>query len=113
MADVTVRRAGSGRAIDPPLHFDVSPVQVLGLDDDACPWAVVRSTYHVGGTAAWAKVAVDTVYVVLSGDLNLTLQNAEHHLSAGDTVHVAAGTFRSLTNTGQEAAQVLVIRPRQ
>jgi quercetin dioxygenase-like cupin family protein len=69
------------------------------------------SLYHPGGAAKTSPTAAETVYVVLEGELTLTVRDevTEEKLRPGDSVHLPQGTVRSVRNDGDAPARLLVV----
>lgn len=67
------------------------------------------SIYPPGSSADQSPAAQETVYVVTSGSLVLSVEDGDHELHAGDSVHLPRGTVRSVTNTSDDDAQLLVV----
>lgn len=107
---VTITRAGHAPSYSPPLHDGVDAVRLQGLEAGATErfW-VGMSVYRPGGTAGPAPTAEETVYVVLDGELTLTVDGTETTLGAEDSVHLPKGTGRLLENRTGTPAKLLVI----
>ncbi len=100
----------------PPLHHGVVARRLQGMEAGSTERFVVgHSAIAPGGGVDAAPTAFETVYVVLHGELRLTTYagdgSADQQLvvCAGDSVHMPAGTQRSLHNAGNEAATMLVV----
>lgn len=103
-------RAAEAPEYHPPLHTGVNARRLQGLEAGPTErfW-VGLSTYPPGSSANTSPTAQETVYLVTEGSLVLTVEDAEHQLRAGDSVHMPRGTVRSVTNTSGADAQLLVI----
>lgn len=66
------------------------------------------SVYRPGGTAEPAPTREETVYVVLDGELVVTVDGAETVLGWLDSVHLAKGELRSIHNRTDRQALLLV-----
>ena len=73
-----LHRAGDARAFQPEGHTGVSPVRLTGTAPEETI-SVVLSNYEPGAHAERSPVPVDTVYVVLTGRLTVSLEN-DHRL---------------------------------
>jgi quercetin dioxygenase-like cupin family protein len=111
---VTARlhRIGDARAFQPEGHTGVAPVQLTGTAPDE-PISVVLSSYEPGAQAERSPVALDTVYVVLTGCLTVSLDDREIELTHLDSLFLPAGCVRAVDNRTAEPASMFVIRPNQ
>ena len=107
-----INRLADAERFDPPGHTGVGPVRLQG--GDASPTkdvTVVLSHYLPGGQAAMAEQPVETVYVLVSGELVMVSEDQEATLHPYDSVHFTPGTRRQVVNRSQLPASMLVIRP--
>jgi mannose-6-phosphate isomerase-like protein (cupin superfamily) len=58
-------------------------------------------------------VALDTVYLILTGRLTVTLDDEQFELGHLDSLFLPAGCVRAVDNGTAEPASMLVIRPSQ
>jgi quercetin dioxygenase-like cupin family protein len=107
-----LHRIGDATAFQPEGHTGVSPVRLTGTAPDE-PVSVVLSTYEPGAQAERSPVALDTVYLVLTGRLTVGLDDEQIELTRLDSLFLPAGCVRSVDNLTNEAASMLVIRPNQ
>ena len=103
-------RIGDATAFQPEGHTGVSPVRLTGTAPDE-PIGVVLSSYEPGAQAERSPVALDTIYVVLTGCLTVTLDDREIELTHLDSLFLPAGCVRAVDNRTAEPASMLVIRP--
>ncbi|MCK2220466.1 cupin domain-containing protein [Actinomadura sp. ATCC 31491] len=98
---------------DPPGHHDVAARRLQGLDAGGPGgFSVGLSHYPPGSTVDSAPTAAETVYVVLSGELELTCDDRVVTLGRHDSVHLTKGEVRSLRNaSGADATLLVVLRP--
>jgi quercetin dioxygenase-like cupin family protein len=111
---VTARlhRFGDATAFQPEGHTGVSPVRLTGTAPDE-PIGVVLSSYKPGAQAERSPVALDTIYVVLTGCLTVSLDDREIELTHLDSLFLPAGCARAVENRTAEPASMFVIRPNQ
>jgi quercetin dioxygenase-like cupin family protein len=111
---VTARlhRFGDAAAFQPEGHTGVSPVRLTGTAADE-PISVVLSSYEPGAHAERSPVALDTVYLIRTGHLTVTLDDEQIELSPLDSLFLPAGCVRAVDNRTAEAASMFVIRPNQ
>jgi len=64
-----------------------------------------------GGQADMSPQPVETVYVLLSGELAMISDGQEATLHPYDSVHFTASTVHQVTNRSPLPASMLVIRP--
>jgi mannose-6-phosphate isomerase-like protein (cupin superfamily) len=105
-----ITRAVSAPSYAAPNHTDVDAVRLQGREagpTDAF-W-VGESTYRPGGIANRAPVRAESVYVVLSGELTLTVDDQLAKLGAGDSVHLPQGVEREVENRSSAPATMLVV----
>jgi quercetin dioxygenase-like cupin family protein len=107
-----LHRIGDAAAFQPEGHTGVSPVRLTGTAPDE-PIGVVLSSYEPGAQAERSPVALDTVYVVLTGCLTVTLDDGEIELTHLDSLFLPAGCVRAVDNRTAEPASMFVIRPNQ
>jgi mannose-6-phosphate isomerase-like protein (cupin superfamily) len=103
-----------------------SPAEVYGVHgtEGLTQWACLarRAGLHGGWEAVeWARIPVggvsgehlhtrtEEVYVLLSGQGEITLDGHPHPVRAGDAILTGLGTTHGLRNTGPEALEWLVI----
>lgn len=111
MTAIHLVRADQAPTYAPPGHDGVSAARCQGLEaGGASPALVARSWYEAGARATTAATPMDTVYLVVAGELVLSAGEAEvTSLAAGDSVFLPAGTTRSLTNAGDVRAEIVVV----
>ena len=107
-----LHRIGDAAAFQPEGHTGVSPVRLTGTAPDE-PIGVVLSSYEPGAQAERSPVALDTVYVVLTGCLTVSLEDREIELTHLDSLFLPAGCVRAVENRTAEPASMFVIRPNQ
>ena len=107
-----LHRIGDATAFQPEGHTGVAPVRLTGTAPDE-PIGVVLSSYEPGAQAERSPVALDTIYVVLTGCLTVTLDDREIELTHLDSLFLPAGCVRAVDNRTAEPASMFVIRPNQ
>ncbi len=109
-----ITRAADAPTYSPPQHSGVSAKRLQG--HEAGPthafW-VGNSLYQPGGSAGPSSTRQESVYVVLAGEVVLVLEDdgveRSEVLRDGDSVHLPAGTVRTVVNASNRDAEVLVI----
>lgn len=107
-----LHRIGDATAFQPEGHAGVSPVRLTGTAPDE-PISVVLSNYEPGAHAERSPVALDTVYLVLTGRLTVSLDDEQIELGHLDSLFLPAGCVRAVDNRSGQPASMLVIRPGQ
>jgi quercetin dioxygenase-like cupin family protein len=105
-----LHRIGDAPAFQPEGHSGVSPVRLTGTAADESI-GVVLSAYEPGAHAERSPVPVDTVYLVLTGQLTISLDDERIELTRLDSLFLPAGCVRAVDNLTAEPASMLVIRP--
>ncbi len=107
-----LHRIGDATEFNPEGHSGARPVRLVGTAPDESI-NVVLSRYEPGGRAERSAVALDTVYLVLTGRLTITFDDEQIELTHLDSVFLPAGCVRAVENLTAEPASMLVIRPNQ
>ena len=107
-----ITRLADAKPFDPPGHRGVGPFRLVGGEPASTEGiSVVLSHYLPGGQAEMAPQPVETVYVLVAGELVMISEGKEETLRQYDSVHFTAGTIRQVVNRTQLPASMLVIRP--
>lgn len=107
-----ITRLADAEAFSPPGHTGVGPLRLQGGTGTPTEQVtVVLSHYLPGGAAAMGPQPVETVYVLVSGELTMISDGEEAVLRPYDSVHFSPGTQRAVANRTQLPASMLVIRP--
>jgi quercetin dioxygenase-like cupin family protein len=107
-----LHRFGDAAGFQPEGHTGVSPVRLTGATPDES-LSVVLSSYEPGAQAERSPVALDTVYLILTGRLTITLDDEQIELTRLDSLFLPAGCVRAVDNLTAEPASMFVIRPNQ
>jgi quercetin dioxygenase-like cupin family protein len=107
-----LHRVADALAFRPEGHTGVSPVRLTGTAPEETI-SVVLSNYEPGAHAERSPVPVDTVYVVLTGRLTVSLDNEQIELTRLDSLFLPAGCLRAVDNLTTEPARMFVIRPNR
>ena len=109
-----ISRRGHAPAYRAPLHEGVITTRLQGHEAGPTDrfW-VGHSTYPPGSRALTSATVAETVYVCLAGELDLTVEEQgatwTQTLGAGDCAHLTEATVRSVVNTSEQEAELLVI----
>jgi quercetin dioxygenase-like cupin family protein len=106
-------RLADGRPYDAPRHSGVHSWRIQGGDASAASFCSVGvSRYAPGGSAEMDAGPQEKIYVVLSGEISVTLASGEQSaLRAYDSCLIAANEMREVRNTSDADALLLVITP--
>jgi quercetin dioxygenase-like cupin family protein len=107
-----LHRFGDATGFQPEGHAGVSPVRLTGTAPDESI-SVVLSSYEPGAHAERSPVALDTVYLILTGRLTISLDDEQIELNRLDSLFLPAGCVRAVDNLTAEPASMFVIRPNQ
>jgi quercetin dioxygenase-like cupin family protein len=107
-----LHRIADATSFQPEGHTGVSPVRLTGTAPEE-PVGVVLSSYEPGAHAELSPVAQDTVYLVLTGALTVSLDDGQIELTHLDSLFLPAGCVRAVDNLTGGPASMLVIRPSQ
>lgn len=105
-----LHRIGDAAAFQPEGHSGVSPVRLTGNTADES-LSVVLSTYQPGAHAERSPVPVDTVYLIFTGQLTISLDDEQIELTHLDSLFLPAGCVRAVDNLTTDTASMFVIRP--
>ncbi|MDQ2758116.1 MAG: cupin domain-containing protein [Actinomycetota bacterium] len=107
-----ISRLADAEAFSPPGHTGVGPLRLQGgVGTPTAQITVVLSHYLPGGRAEVSPQPVETVYVLVSGELTMVSDGVEAVLRPFDSVHFTPGTIREVVNRSPLPASMLVIRP--
>jgi quercetin dioxygenase-like cupin family protein len=108
-----VTRLADAKAYTAPAHFDVRCLRLQGLEASPSHFASVGLSHFLpGGGAELAAGPTEKIYVVLAGQVTITLADgAVTRLHKLDSCLIEAGESRAIINELNEVATMLVIMP--
>jgi quercetin dioxygenase-like cupin family protein len=107
-----VTRLPDARPYEAPKHFDMRGLRLQGFDaSPAENFWVGLSCFLPGGGAESDATPIEKVYVVLEGTVTVTTDEGSVKLHALDSCHLRAGERRSIINTTNLPASMLVVMP--
>jgi quercetin dioxygenase-like cupin family protein len=110
MSNVHVTRWDDAEAYAPPHHSGVTARRHQGRQaGGGSPAFVSTSTFIPAGSAESTPTTYDTIYVILEGALELSVDGGTETLTKGDSVFLPAGTVRGLSNPADTDAQLVVV----
>jgi mannose-6-phosphate isomerase-like protein (cupin superfamily) len=88
-------------------------LRLQGLEASAAQFAWVGLSHFLPqGGAEMDAGALEKIYVVLAGEVTITLgDGTSHTLGALDSCHIPGGEARSIRNEGNAVATMLVVMP--
>ena len=96
-------------------HYECVPTRLHDVDggganDIEGGKIIMGITYFVpGGSTDFAAKPLESIYYILTGEMTLKTEDGETVLHAGDSFHCVGGVAKSVTNTGTEVCQMLVV----
>jgi len=108
-----VTRLAHAKRYDAPKHFDMRSLRLQGLEASGADFAWAGLSYFLpGGGAEMDAGPLGKIYVVLEGEVTITLGDGSTHiLSKLDSCFIPAGEARSVRNDGNVVASMLVVMP--
>jgi glyoxylate utilization-related uncharacterized protein len=108
-----VTRLADARRYDAPKHFDMRSLRLQGFDVSASRFAWVGISHFLPqGGAQMDAGALERIYVVLAGEVTVTLADGTVHvLAALDSCHIPGGEARAISNESNSVATMLVVMP--
>lgn len=107
-----ITRFDDARAYDAPGHFKMTAQRLQGADAtgaESC--SVGFSTFEPGGGCDNSATPFEKIYVVLSGEMSVTVAAGSFKLGKFDSCRIEPGEERSMLNESDAPAEVLVIVP--
>ncbi|MDO8863933.1 cupin domain-containing protein [Haliea sp. E1-2-M8] len=100
---------------DAPGHFDMRGLRLQGFEVSSAEFAWTGLSHFLpGGGAEMDASSLEKIYVVIKGEVTITLGSGEKHvLSKLDSCYIPGGESRAITNEGNNVATMLVIMPYQ
>jgi quercetin dioxygenase-like cupin family protein len=108
-----ITRIADAKRYDAPKHFDMRSLRLQGLEAGPCDFGWVGLSHFLpGGGAQLDAGALGKVYVVVQGELTITLGSGERHvLFQHDSCFIAAGEARAICNETNAVTSMLVFMP--
>lgn len=107
-----VKRFADAAAYDPPNHWDARSLRLQGFEDGGPEqFTIGLSHYLPGGGCGPDSSPFEKVYVILSGELTLTVDGQETVLKKWDSCTIPAGEERKAENRSNEICTMMVAFP--
>lgn len=107
-----VNRYTDAKAYESPNHWDVKALRIQGFEDGGPEnqW-VGLSQFLPGGGAGPDSTPFEKVYVVLEGEMTVTIDGQDTVLGAMDSCTIPAGEVRKIENRSNHLCKMLVVMP--
>lgn len=108
-----VTRFAEAAAYHPPLHHGCTALRLQGFDASSADFAWAGISHILpGGGADMDAGALGKIYVVLAGDVTVTLGDGTAAvLGPLDSCFIPAGEARQVRNAGNAVASMIVVMP--
>jgi quercetin dioxygenase-like cupin family protein len=108
-----ITRLADAKRYDAPKHFDMRSLRLQGLEASNADFAWAGLSYFLpSGGAEMDAGALGKIYVVLEGQISITLGDGSTHvLTKLDSCFIPAGEARAVYNHGNQVATMLVVMP--
>lgn len=107
-----VKRFADAQTYEAPNHWDVSGLRLQGFEDGGPEnqW-VGYSQFLPGGGAGPDSTPFEKVYIVLEGEMSITINDETTTLGPMDSCTIAPDEVRLLENRGNHVAKMMVVMP--
>lgn len=107
-----VKRFADARPYEAPNHNDVRGLRLQGFEADGPEkfW-VGLSHFLPGGGAGPDASPLEKVYVVLAGEISVTVGDSTVKLGVNDSCCIPGHEMREVRNDGNAVASMLVVMP--
>jgi len=107
-----VKRFTDAEKYEAPNHWDVSGLRLQGFEEGGPKnqW-IGFSQFLPGGGAGPDSTPFEKVYVVLEGEMTVTIDGKDTVLNAMDCCTIAPGEVRKIENKSNHVCKMLVVMP--
>jgi len=107
-----VKRFKDAESYEAPNHWDVAGLRLQGFEDNGPKnqW-IGFSQFLPGGGAGPDSTPFEKVYVVLDGEMTVTIDGKDTVLGAMDSCTIAPDEVRKIENRSNEICKMLVVMP--
>jgi quercetin dioxygenase-like cupin family protein len=107
-----VTKIADAKKYEAARHWDVSTLRLQGLEASPTKKVTVGLSYFLpGGGAEKSSSPLERVYVVVDGEVAVTVGGKETVLGPLDSCHIPAGEERAIVNKTNRVATMLVVMP--
>ncbi len=105
-----ITKKNESTVYEAPNHFDVRTTRLHNPGDiNDGGMTMGLSHFLPGGGCVFSANAKESVYYVISGEIDVETEDGITTLHAGDSFHCGQGTKKGLKNNGCECCQMLVV----
>jgi len=107
-----VKRFSDAESYEAPNHWDVCGLRLQGFENGGPEnqW-VGFSQFLPGGGAGPDSTPFEKVYVVLEGEMTVTIEGVDTVLGAMDSCTISADEVRKIENRSNTICKMLVVMP--
>lgn len=109
---MNVKRFAEALPYDAPNHRDVRSLRLQGFEEDGPSNAWVGLSHFLpGGGAGPDASPLEKIYVILSGEMTVIIDDEETILGPMDSCTIPAGESREIVNLGNDVCTMIVVMP--
>lgn len=107
-----ITRFNEANPYSAPGHFNMSAVRLQGHEASGANSCWVGfSTFQPGGGAEKGATPFEKIYVVIEGELTVTIDSGKYTLGQHDSCRIEPNEERSILNETDSPVKVLVVIP--
>jgi len=107
-----VTRIGDAKPYEAAKHWDMAALRLQGLEASPTKKVTLGLSYFLpGGGAEKSASPLERVYVVVDGEVTVTVGGKETKLGPLDSCHIPPGEERAIVNKTNRVATMLVVMP--
>lgn len=107
-----ITRINDAGEYDAPGHFNMTARRIQGLEASGAETCSVGfSTFLPGGGCESSSTPFEKIYVILSGEISVTVADGSYTLGKYDSCRIEPGEARTMLNESSDPCEVLVIIP--
>lgn len=107
-----VKRFADAQPYEAPNHYDVRGLRLQGFEPGGPEKSWVGLSHYLpGGGAGPDASPLEKVYVVLAGEVRVTVGAQSVVLGLYDSCSIAPNEVRTIVNPGNAVASILVVMP--
>lgn len=107
-----VTRIKDAKPYEAARHWDMTALRLQGLEATPTRKVTVGLSYFLpGGGAENSASGLERVYVVLDGEVTVTIGGKDTVLGPLDSCHIPPGEERQIVNKTNQVATMLVVMP--
>src|SRR5215510_4258897 len=107
-----VTRIRDAKPYEAARHWDMKALRLQGLEASPTKKVTLGLSYFLpGGGAEKSSSNMERVYVVVDGEVTVTIDGKDTVLGPLDSCHIPAGEERAIVNKANTDATMLVVMP--